>query len=83
MNFSTPLRSQWHLLRQVRAKVSLMLVLYSYSNLTSQINPASNITQGSRASFSMKASLYDANSEREQRLVYVKDVIHFIIEADY
>jgi hypothetical protein len=31
----------------------------------------------------MKASLYDANSEREQRLVYVKDVIHFIIEADY
>jgi hypothetical protein len=83
MNFTTPLRSQLHLLGQVRVKVGLMLVLQDYSNLTSQMNPASSITKGARATFSMKASLHDASSERDQSLVYVEELTHFIIEADY
>lgn len=83
MNFSNPLRSQWHLLGQVRAKVGLMLILHDDPNLTSQINPTSNITKGSRATFSVKASLHDTGGERNQSLVYVKNFTHFIIEADY
>lgn len=60
-----------------------MLVLQDYSSLTSQINPGSNITKGSRATFSMKASLHDASGERDQSLVYVEEFTHFSIGTDY
>jgi hypothetical protein len=83
MTFSSPLRSQWHLLGKVRVKVGLMLVLQDCSHLTSQMNLASNITKGSRATFSMKASLHGMSGEHDQGLMYVEEFIHFIIEADY